>query len=196
MSEFIKHNVETAPAASKGLLQAVKNEMGFIPELLAAFAESPASLEAYLNMAKLFDKTSFSAAERQVILLSISRYRNCTYCLAAHGTLAKMQKIPASVINAVYYNQPLKNEKLEALRNFTRAVLEADGWVDQDSLKNFYRAGYGKQQVLEVVLGISFKTLSNYVNHINDTPIDPQFLSGLPENSVDHADQAIDSMTA
>ena len=196
MSEFIKHNVETAPAASKGLLQGVKNELGFIPELMSAFAESPASLEAYLNMAKLFDKTSFSAAERQVILLSISRYRNCTYCLAAHGTLAKMQKIPASVINAVYYNQPLKNEKLEALRSFTRAVLEADGWADQDSLKNFYRAGYGKQQVLEVVLGISFKTLSNYVNHINDTPIDTQFLSGLPDNGLDRNKQPVAAISA
>jgi hypothetical protein len=32
------------------------------------------------------------------------------------------------------------------------------------------------------VLGISFKTLSNYVNHINDTPIDANFLSGIPDN--------------
>jgi alkylhydroperoxidase family enzyme len=82
----------------------------------------------------------------------------------------------------VYYNQPLSDTKLEALRTFTRAVLEAEGWVKQDALQAFYQAGYQKQHVLEVVLGISFKTLSNYVNHINDTPIDENFLSGIPDN--------------
>lgn len=192
MTEFINHTLETAPAASKGLLQAVENDLGFIPELLAALSESPASLKAYLNLAGLFDKTSFSPSERQVILLSISRHRNCTYCLAAHGTLAKMHKIPANIINAVYYNQPLEDEKLEALRTFTRAVLAADGWVDPQSLQNFYQAGFTKKQVL----GISFKTLSNYVNHINDTPIDAQFLSGLPDNGINQYSQPADAITA
>lgn len=196
MAEFIKHTLETAPAASKGLLQAMENHLGFIPELLAALAESPASLEAYLNLARLFDKTSFSPSERQVILLSISRYRNCTYCLAAHGTLAKMHKIPANIFNAVYYNQPLEDEKQEALREFTLAVLAADGWVDPQSLQNFYQAGFTKKQVLEVVLGINFKTLSNYVNHINDTPIDAQFLSSLPDSGIDQHSQPADAITA
>lgn len=115
-----------------------------------------------------------------MILLSISRYRNCSYCLAAHGTLAKMQKISAEIIHAVFYQKLLTDPKLDALRTFTQAVLEADGWVKKQGLKEFYQAGYCKQHVLEVVLGISFKTLSNYVNHINNTPIDEVFLAGIP----------------
>jgi len=88
------------------------------------------------------------------------------------------------IIDAVYYNQALSDKKLEALRTFTRSVLEANGWVDQKSLTAFYQAGYNQQQVLEVILGISFKTLSNFINQINDTPIDREFLSGLPENKI------------
>ncbi len=182
MSEFTIHTLDTAPQASRQLLQNTEKQLGFIPNLYAVFAESPVTLQANQLLTELFEKTAFTTTERQLVLLSISRYRNCSYCLAAHGTVAKMQKIPAEITHAVYYNQPLADSKLEALRTFTRAVLEADGWVKQDVLQAFYQAGYLKQHVLEVVLGISFKTLSNYVNHINDTPIDANFLSGIPDN--------------
>ena len=182
MSEFTIHTLETAPQASRQILQNTEKQLGFIPNLYAVFAESPITLEAYQALTALFDKTIFTVTEQHLVLLSISRYRNCSYCLAAHSTVAKMQKIPAEIIRAVYYNQSLSDTKLEALRTFTHAVLEAEGWVKQDVLQAFYQAGYQKQHVLEVVLGISFKTLSNYVNHINDTPIDTNFLSGIPDN--------------
>ncbi len=189
MSEFIIHTPNTAPHSSLKLLQQAEKQLGFIPNLFAVMAESSATLEAYQVLSGIFDKTAFTVTERQMVLLSISRHRNCAYCLAAHGTIAKMQKIPEPIVRAVYFNQPLEDDKLEALRTFTIAVLKADGWVEQTALKAFYQAGYQKQHVLEVVLGITMKTLSNYVNHINDTPIDQAFLSGIPENehSVDVA---------
>ncbi len=183
MSEFTTHTLDTAPKASKPLLQNAKKEIGFIPNLMAVMAESPATLESYLSLANLFDKTSFTMTERQLILLSISRYRNCCYCLAAHGSIAKMQKIPTELVNAVYYKQSFNDEKLEALRSFTHAVLEAQGWVNQKYITAFYESGYSQQHVLEVILAISFKTLSNYINHTNDTPIDKEFLIGLPDNN-------------
>ncbi len=182
MSEFNIHNQETAPAAAKPLLQQTQQSLGFTPNLLAVMAESPATLESYLSLSRLFDKTQFTPTEQQLILLSISRYRNCCYCLAAHGTVAKMQKTDDEIIRAVYYKQELADKKLNALRDFTLAVLEQQGWVQQADLKAFYQAGYQKKHVLEVVLAISFKSLSNFINHINDTPIDREFLSGLPDN--------------
>ncbi len=182
MSEFTTHTLGTAPQASRQLLQNTEKQLGFIPNLYAVIAESPVTLQANQLLTELFEKTVFTATERQLVLLCISRYRNCSYCLAAHGTVAKMHKIPAEIIHAVYYNQRLVDSKLESLRTFTRAVLKVDGWVDKKTLQSFYQAGYQKQHVLEVVLGISFKTLSNYVNHINDTPIDAKFLSGIPDS--------------
>jgi uncharacterized peroxidase-related enzyme len=185
MSAFTTHDLDSAPQTSRDLLQGAEKKFGFVPNLLGVMAESPATLESYLNLAALFDKTAFTVTERQLIMLSISRLRNCTYCLAAHGTIAKMQKIPAEIVQAVYYKQPLADAKLEALRTFTSAVLAAEGFVEQDALQAFYKAGYDKQHVLEVILGISFKTLSNYINHINNTPIDANFFSGIPDNTLE-----------
>lgn len=184
MSKFTTHSFNTAPAGSKTLLKKAEQTMGFIPNLLAVMAESPATLESYLTLDRLFDQTSFTVIERQLILLSISRYRNCCYCLAAHGAFAKMQKVPVEIVNAVYYNQPVNDDKLDALRTFTRDLLEQQGWIKQQALQKFYLAGYSQQQVLELILAISFKTLSNFINHINDTPIDSQFLPGLPDNNI------------
>lgn len=182
MTEFTSHTLDSTPTASKPFIQKAEQKLGFIPNLLTVMAESPATLESYLTLGQLFDKTSFTVTERHLILLSISRYRNCCYCLAAHGTFAKSQSISADLLKAVYYKQPFDNEKLNALRTFTLAVLEQQGWVKQADLNAFYQAGYKQQQVLEVVLAISFKTLSNFINHINDTPIDNQFLIGIPDN--------------
>jgi len=183
MSEFTTHDLDSAPQASRALLQGAKEKFGFVPNLLGVMAESPVTLESYLNLAASFDKTALTVTERQLVILSISRLRNCTYCLAAHGTISKLQKIPAEIVEAVYYKQPLEDASLEALRTFTSEVLAGEGFVEQDVLQAFYEAGYHKQHVLEVILGISFKTISNYINHINNTPIDTNFLSGIPDNT-------------
>ncbi len=163
MTEFILHTMRTAPAASRNFLQDVEKKMGFIPNLISVMAESPATLESYLSLGKFFDKTSFTTTERQLVLLTISRFRNCCYCLAAHGSIAKMQNIPTEIVNAVYYNQKIQDEQLDALQIFTREVLDQQGWITQESLKKFYQAGYSQQHVLEVILAISFKTISNFM---------------------------------
>ncbi len=86
-------------------------------------------MESYLSLTRLYDQTHFNCTEQQTILLSISRYRNCCYCQAAHGTVAKMQKTDDEIIRAVYYKQQLTDNKLAALRDFTLAVLEQQSWV-------------------------------------------------------------------
>lgn len=86
-----------------------------------------------------------------------------------------MQKVPADVIEAIRNDQPIDDGRLEALRAFTRAAVEQRGWLPARDIANFLAAGYTKAQVLEVILGISFKTLSNYVNHVTETPLDDAF---------------------
>lgn len=181
MSEFTLHTNKTAKQASISALKQAEELFGFVPNLIAALAESPATVNAYLQLNSLFDSSSFTSAERQVIMLTVSRYADCQYCLAAHGTISKMLKISDERVNAIIYGHPIIEPKLEALRIFTHLVVEKQGKLANWDLTNFYQAGYNKQQVLEVILGISFMTLSNYVNHINDTPIDMIFAGHIPK---------------
>lgn len=49
------------------------------------------------------------------------------------------------------------------------------GWPSDEDIRAFTNAGYGERQILEVILGIGFKTLSNYTNHVAGTPLDTAF---------------------
>lgn len=169
------HTLETAPEAARDTLAGAKKAYGFVPNLLGVMAAAPALVKAYTTLSRIFDETSFSPAERQVVLLSVSYENGCEYCVAAHSVIAGMQKVPPDVVDAIRSGNPIANPKLEALRRFTTAVVEMRGWPSQDDANAFLNAGYTKAQVLEVILGVGMKTLSNYTNHVAETPLDDAF---------------------
>ena len=173
--DFSVHNQQTAPAAAQTSLAGAESAFGFLPNLLGVFAESPAALKAYLTLGELFGSTSFSDTERQTVLLTISRYNECRYCVAAHSTIANMQNVPAEVVDAIRTDAPIADPRLEALRAFTIALIDKRGWLSDADTANFLAAGFSKANVLDVILAVSFKTLSNYTNHIAETPLDAAF---------------------
>lgn len=172
------HTIDTAPADSAQIMGDIKKAIGFIPNLFGVFAESPSALKAYKVIGEIFDESSFSATERQLIVLTASRYNECNYCIAAHTTLAGMQKVPTDVVEAIREDRPISDSRLEALRTFTTTVVDKRGWLADEDVATFLAAGFTKAQMLEVILGVSFKTLSNYTNHLADTPVDAAFQAG------------------
>ncbi|MCR9259655.1 MAG: carboxymuconolactone decarboxylase family protein [Pseudomonadaceae bacterium] len=177
MTDFTLHTNDSAPEASKAFIDAAKGTYGFLPNLLAGMAEAPTLLEGYMTLAGIFDKTDLSETERQIILMTNNRLNGCTYCMAAHTTIAQSAKVPADVIESLRTDTPIADTKLEALRQFAIAVNTGRGWVDQDDLDEFFASGYTKQTVLEVILGTSLKIMSNYTNHVANTPVDTAFQS-------------------
>lgn len=169
------HTEETAPESARPILTQVKGKFGFVPNLLATMADAPALLKGYLALADIFDSTSFSPTERQIVLLATSLENGCAYCMAAHTAIAGMQKVPDDVVKSLRDNKPIADVKLEALRLFATDVVTERGYPSAESLNRFLSAGYTKSHVLEVVLGIGMKTLSNYTNHLADTPLDAAF---------------------
>jgi len=174
MVDFTFHNVESAPEDSKELLQKAEGNFGFVPNILAGMAEAPALLEGYMTLSGIFDKTSFSPAERQLILLTVSYENECHFCMAAHTGGAKKAGMDDKHIEALRDGRPVDDEKLEALRTFTKKVVTNRGWVDESDVQKMLDAGYDKQNVLEVIVGVGLKTISNYTNHIIGTPLNEQ----------------------
>ena len=169
-------SADNAPAESRPILEAAQRSMGFVPNLFGVLASSPAALEAYTSLAALQDrKTDFDETERQVLFLSISAHNSCDYCVAAHSTISKGQRIPDDVIAALRDGSPLPSPKLEALRTFALAVVEKRGFVSPEDLQAFQAAGYAERHVLEVIVAVAFKTISNFTNHIGQTTLDDAF---------------------
>jgi AhpD family alkylhydroperoxidase len=178
MSTFTTHTIESAPQAAQATLQGAQKSLGFIPNLYANMAESPAVLNAYTTLAGNFEKSSFSPTEQQVVLITASVVNNCEFCVAAHSVIAKqMQKIDADVVNAIRDGNAIADAKLEALATFTKAVVNDRGFVTGQPVDEFLASGFTKAQALEVVLGVTMKTLSNYANHLTETAVNEQFES-------------------
>ncbi|MCI4663509.1 MAG: carboxymuconolactone decarboxylase family protein [Neomegalonema sp.] len=175
MADFQLHTKETAPEASKPLLENSLKAFGMTPNLHAVMAESPQLLDAYQQAHELFQRTSLSAVEQTVVWQAINVEHRCHYCVPAHTALAKMAKVDDTVIEALRNGAPLADAKLEALRTFTLEMVRQRGDVSAEAVNAFLAAGYGKRQILDVVLGVAQKVMSNYVNHLADTPVDPPF---------------------
>jgi uncharacterized peroxidase-related enzyme len=173
--KFNVHTAADAPAAAQPILAATQKGLGFVPNLFGTMAAAPALLQAYTNVSKIFDESSLSPTERQIVLLATSRVNNCEYCVAAHTAIAGMQKVAPAIVTAVREGRAIDDPRLEALRQFSIAVVEARGWPDESIVRDFQLAGYGPQQALEVILGVGMKTLSNYTNHLASTTLDTQF---------------------
>lgn len=168
--------IATAPEKSRPLLEQVQKGFGFIPNLMATFANSPTVLGGYLAMDAAYERGTFNAAERQVILLAASVENSCAYCTAAHSTAAKnFFHVPAEEIAAVRSGKKLADAKLNALVNLTKEIVSKRGYVQPETVDAFIAAGYRKDQVMEVLIGVALKTVSNYLDHISVTEIDAPF---------------------
>lgn len=175
MTDFKLHDQTSAPEASKALLEDSAKSLGMIPGLHAVMAEAPAVLEGYQQLHRLVLETSFNNDEKTVLWQAINVEHACHYCVPAHTAIAKSMKVSDEVTDALRNETALPNAKLEALRSFVLTVVRKRGEVTQQELQAFYHAGYAQQQVLEVILGVSQKVMSNYINHIAATPVDKPF---------------------
>ena len=172
---FPLHSIDSAPDGSKAILEGANKALGFVPNLYATMAEAPALLKGYTQLSTTFDTSSLSPTERQIVLLTASFENGCDYCMAAHTAISGMQKVPNDVVQALRDGTPIADAKLEALRTFTRRLVQARGWAEAGDVQALLDAGYERSTVLEVVLGVGLKTMSNYLNHIAATPLDEAF---------------------
>ena len=178
MPKLTVHEKDSAPESSRPLMEAVEKKFGFLPNLMKVLAGSPVSIQSYLQLSQLFEGSAFSAREQQLILLTVSQENRCEYCLAAHGMIARnMAKVPAVEVDQVKSAQSLTDKKADALVTFVRLLVSKRGFVSDDAIELFYSHGYEQRHVLEIIVAIAMKTISNYANHIAHTPIDEAFKS-------------------
>lgn len=175
MSAFTLFTMETAPEKTKELYQNSINNFGLIPNLHGVLGVEPAALEAYQQMHQLFQQTDFSAEELTVVWQTINVEHDCKYCVPAHSMIADMMKVDPALTAALRNKEKMPTEKLQTLHDMTLSILRNRGKVSSEELSAFYAAGYEQKHIVSILLGLSQKVMSNYINHIAETPIDDFF---------------------
>jgi len=175
MNNYTIHNIETAPEGSKNLLEGSLQSFGMIPNLHGVMAEAPGVLEAYKKLGDLFQNSSFNNEELTVVWQTINVEHECHYCIPAHTAIAHMMEVDPALNEALRNKAEMPTAKLQALHDTTLALVRNRGRLTEDEKEAFYAAGYGKNNLLDIVLGLSQKVMSNYINHIVKTPVDEPF---------------------
>ncbi len=175
MSRITIQTIESAPTASRPYLEKAKAKNGFVPNLLGVLANAPTAVETYLTVTEINSRSSFSLAEREVVQLTAATNHGCSFCVAGHTAIAyKQGNLPEDLVEALRRQTPLPDARLEALAAFTRAIIGSKGAVSETELSAFKAAGYGEQQVIEVILGVALATLCNFSNVLADTELNPE----------------------
>ncbi|MCB1915420.1 MAG: carboxymuconolactone decarboxylase family protein [Rhodocyclaceae bacterium] len=169
--------LESAEPPQAAVLEKAQKQVGFIPNMYARMVHSPGLLNTYLDGYAAFRADSgFSPPEQETVFLVISRENGCEYCVGAHSMLAEAKSgLAPEVVAAIRDDQPIADARLAALAEFTRQMVRRRGLPTTADVAGFIDAGFSERQILEIVLAIAVKTLSNYANHLFHTPLDAVF---------------------
>jgi uncharacterized peroxidase-related enzyme len=165
-------SVDAAPAASRPLLEAVKKQLGIVPNLFRLVSTSPAALEGYLSLSGALAKGALPAPTRERIALAVAEINGCSYCLSAHTYLgqhvAKLDDAEMALNRSGASNDP----KADAAVRFAAAVTRSRGQVSDAEVQALKAAGYDDAQLIEIVLHVALNTWTNYINEVAETEID------------------------
>ncbi len=165
-------SIEASPAAAQPLLQAVKKQLGVVPNLFRLVGNSPAALEGYLGLNGALAKGELEAPTRERIALAVAEVNGCGYCLSAHSYLGKnLAKLSDEEI-ALNRDGGSTDPKADAAVRFAVKVVNARGHVSDADIEDVKNAGYNDAQVIEIVTHVALNTLTNYVNEVAQTAID------------------------
>ncbi|WP_406097613.1 carboxymuconolactone decarboxylase family protein [Streptomyces sp. NBC_01013] len=171
---FPDHTLESAPAAARPTMAAVTRKQGYLPVAVARLATAPELLDGFMKTSALFESTTLAPLARETLVMTVAARNGCHLCVAMHTAKLTALGADAALIAALRDGSPLPDERLEAVRQFTLAVIAASGAVDESSLQSFLAHGYTSRNALEVVLGIGAYTMSTLANRLTDAPIDAQ----------------------
>jgi uncharacterized peroxidase-related enzyme len=164
--------IDASPAASRPLLEAVKKQLGVVPNMFRLIANSPAALEGYLGLSGALNKGSLPAPTRERIALAVAEINGCSYCLSAHTYLGKnVAKLDDAEITANRSGASM-DPKADAAVRFAAKVARLRGHVGEDDVRAVKLAGYDDAQVIEMVLHVALNTWTNYINEVAKTDID------------------------
>ncbi|SIS39017.1 uncharacterized peroxidase-related enzyme [Zobellia uliginosa] len=170
MSKFNVPTREEVSSNNQAIFDNLEKAVGFVPNLYATYAHSENALANYLALSSA--KTSLTAKQKEVVNLAVSQVNECSYCLAAHTAIGKMNGFSDSEILELRAGKASFDHKLDALAGFAKNVTENRGAADEAVVQKFLNAGWTKENLVDTIVLVGDKTISNYLHKTTDVPVD------------------------
>ena len=170
MTQFSVPTREEVSENNQAIFDNLQKGLGFVPNLYATYAYSDTALADYLALQNR--KSSLKAKEREVINLVVSQVNDCRYCQSAHTTLGKMNGFTEEQILEIRSGVATFDAKLDALAKFVKNITVNRSKPDTEVVENFFAAGYSRENLIDVIVVIGDKIISNFVHGATQIPID------------------------
>ncbi|WP_196895045.1 carboxymuconolactone decarboxylase family protein [Aureivirga marina] len=155
---------------NQAIFDNLEKALGFVPNLYAFYAKNDTALGDYLNLQNR--KSTLKAKEREVVNLIVSQVNNCKYCLSAHTVLGKMNGFSDEQVLELRSGNASFDTKIDALVKFTKSVAINRGRASEEEKEAFFNAGYTEANMIDVVIIIGDKIISNYIHNLTGFAID------------------------
>lgn len=170
MSTFSPLQRDEVSEGNQAIFDNLEKALGFVPNLYATYAHSTNALANYLSFTNA--KTSLSAKQKEVVNLVVSQVNNCEYCLAAHTAIGKMNGFTDSQIIELRSGKASFDSKLDALAKLAQNITEKRGATDEEVVNNFLKSGWTKENLIDAIVLVGDKTISNYIHSTTKVPVD------------------------
>jgi uncharacterized peroxidase-related enzyme len=168
---------EVSPA-NQAIFDKLKGSLGIVPNLYATMAHSEHALGNYLAFQNA--KSSISGKARELVNLVVSQVNGCEYCLAAHTMVGKMSGFTDEQILEIRTGKAGFDPKLDALARLVKDITITRGHANQALVEAFFAAGWTKANLVDAIVVIGDKTVSNYLHSTTRVPVDFPPAPALP----------------
>ncbi len=182
MKKFTIPKREEVSENNQKIFDNLQKSLGFVPNLYAYYAKNENALGDYLVLQNR--KSTLKAKEREVINLVTSQINGCRYCQSAHTALGKLNGFTEDQILELRGGSASFDVKLDALAKFTASVVENRGQADNQVKNTFFDAGYNEANMIDVVMVIGDKIISNYIHNLAGFEVDFPLAADLKEDLV------------
>lgn len=165
----------TQSSPKKEMLKTVESQIGFLPNVFLVLSESTPALGGLIQLNNLFAHSSLNDKEQHIVQLAASVENQCSYCVAGHSMFISTLDGGAEIAAQVTQDAALTDSKYNELNRFVRELVRERGKVSKSSVERFFAAGYNSRNILDVVLGVAIKTITNFTNNIANTDLDTPF---------------------
>jgi uncharacterized peroxidase-related enzyme len=169
MKKFTVPTREEVSPTNQALFDNLLKTLGFVPNLYAAIAYSDHGLSRYLAYQNA--RTSLSNKEKEAVNLVVSEVNGCIYCKSAHTVIGKKNGFTDDQLRDIRLEKS-GNPKLNALVKLAASITRNRGNAAAELVEDFYKQGYTRENLVDLILQVSDKTAMNYLHNLTKIPVD------------------------
>jgi uncharacterized peroxidase-related enzyme len=164
---------ETAPSESMAAyFQKCRDKLGFVPNVLRAYAFDMAKLEAFVTFYNdlMLGPSGLSKLEREMIAVAVSSQNRCYYCLVAHGAAVRQMSgdPPLGELMTMNYRAARLSKRQRAMLDFAVKLTDEPWAVEEDDRAALRRAGFSERDIWDIAAVTGFFNMSNRVASATD----------------------------